>query len=158
MNAKFPEKKKPLLTIDAKLIASFVYQMKGKGETRYFHKNFGYCVELNYWMRLLLLEFMGVVYTHATYHPIFPTLRHESRYKRKTAFIAKAASEEHCALSHSAKDGNSAGCCATNCSTSYLITPICKRWQLGSANMTASQVLVPYHPTLDRKSHTSELQ
>jgi CRISPR-associated endonuclease Cas1 len=83
-------KKLPITKIDRKFISTFVYHMKKKGETRYFNRKLNYCIELNYWIRLLLLEFMGSVRFRSAYHPLFPSLRHESRCKEKTAPIEKA--------------------------------------------------------------------
>jgi len=82
-------KKLPIAKIDAKEISHFVYRMKQKGGAKYFHKKLGYCIELNYWIRLLLLEFMGSVRSRTSYHPLFPSLRHESRCKEKTTPIKK---------------------------------------------------------------------
>jgi CRISPR-associated endonuclease Cas1 len=79
------KKKRPIEEIN-EMIPSFVYRIKKKGKTLYFHKELGYCITLDYWMRLLLLGFMGAVYTDNAYHPIFPSIRHESRCKEKAAF------------------------------------------------------------------------
>ena len=87
------KKKKKIEKIDKKLISFLIYRIKKMGDAYYFNKKLGYCITLNYWTRLLLLEFMGSVNSSRTYHPIFPSLRHETRCKIKTTPKTEVASQ-----------------------------------------------------------------
>lgn len=75
------KKKKEVKTLNPKLISYFISRIKNRGERRYFHKNLGYCITLDYWIRLILLEFMNSVNTGKKFNSIFPSMRHETRCK-----------------------------------------------------------------------------
>lgn len=79
------KKKLPIIKINPRLISAFIYRLKKESEIKYFHRSLGYCIELNYWIRLLLLKFIGCVRERRIYAPLFPSLRHETRCKEKTA-------------------------------------------------------------------------
>ena len=76
------KKKKPIVAVDEKMIKYFIFRIKKSFERYYYHKKLGYCISLEYWLRLNLLEFMGAVNTKSIYHPLFPSLRHETRCKK----------------------------------------------------------------------------
>ena len=68
--------------VDARLITYFLYHMKREFEVPYYHKKLKYCVTLEYWIRLMLVEFMGSVRAQKPYSSYFPSTRHESRCKK----------------------------------------------------------------------------
>jgi len=76
-------KKKTVSFVDAKLISLFVFHIKNKFDSYLYHKKLGYCISLEYWIELLLLEFVGAVNNSKKYEPLFPSFRHESRCVRK---------------------------------------------------------------------------
>ena len=84
------KKKKKISEIDQKAIAYFLSAVKKEFDIRYYHKKLRYCVTLNFWIRLMLLEMMKSVYRGIPYAPLFPSLRHETRCK-KTASSSEAA-------------------------------------------------------------------
>ena len=77
------KKKKPILTVSEKIISHFVSLLKKEFDKLHYHRHLKYCITLDYWVRLILLEFMKVVKSGAIYHPLFPSLRHESRCRKK---------------------------------------------------------------------------
>lgn len=77
------KKKKQIETIDKRTVAYSISRIRKKEESYYFHRQLGYCITLNYWIRLMLLEFMSAIHSDKSYHPLFPSTRHESRCKQK---------------------------------------------------------------------------
>jgi CRISPR-associated endonuclease Cas1 len=75
------QKKKQVEKINQKIIAQFVYKINKKYARYFFHRKLGYCVTLEYWVQLLLLEFSDSVNLNKRYNPIFPSMRNESRCK-----------------------------------------------------------------------------
>ncbi len=76
------KKKKSIDMSNKKIIPIFLSKIKQKFEQKYFHRNLDYCITLEYWIKILILEFMGVVNGgKEQYKPIFPSLRHETRCK-----------------------------------------------------------------------------
>ena len=73
------KKKKKIETIHQKFIPVFISKIKHKFERDYFHRKLGYCVALEYWTKLVLLELMDCINTNKKYNPIFPSLRNETR-------------------------------------------------------------------------------
>jgi CRISPR-associated endonuclease Cas1 len=77
------KKKKSIETVDQKLISLFIFHIKKKLQTYYFHRKLGYGITLEYWIRLLLLDLLHSIDINEKYSPIFPSLRNESRCKNK---------------------------------------------------------------------------
>lgn len=75
-------KKKNRLTEISQLdIAIFINKLKKEMSKYYFNKELGYCITLEYWIRLNALNLMSSI-NHNKYPKLsFPSLRHESRCK-----------------------------------------------------------------------------
>ncbi len=76
------KKKRKVVEIDQKLVGYFIHLIQQGFERRYYYKKLHYCVTLDYWIKLVLLEMMNSVNNYRPYSPIFPTLRHETRCKK----------------------------------------------------------------------------
>jgi CRISPR-associated endonuclease Cas1 len=75
------KKKKSIEIVNKKLISNFIFRVKKEFEQKYYHKKLGYCVTLDYWIKLLVLNFEESVNKGKPYRPAFPSLRHETRCK-----------------------------------------------------------------------------
>lgn len=75
------KKKKKLEKLSEKDIKHFVYSLKKQFEIKFYNKKLKYCVTLNYWIELLLLNFENCIYKNKIYKPNFPSIRNENRCK-----------------------------------------------------------------------------
>lgn len=76
------KKKKPVNEMSQKLISRFVWLVKCRYATSFYHKKLKYCISLNYWMKLNLLQLSRAIREKKEYAPQFPSLRHENRCKK----------------------------------------------------------------------------
>lgn len=84
------KKKKAICEIRPKLISRFIWLAKQRYASLFYHKKLTYCIPLNYWTRLILLEFMHTVRENKEYAPHFPSLRHETRCNKKPPLMKRS--------------------------------------------------------------------
>lgn len=82
-------KKNKIEVVDEKLIKYFLGAVKRKLNTYLYHRKLKYCLQFDYWIHLMLLEFVSAVYENKEYKPLFPSLRHESRCKKPPKAVKK---------------------------------------------------------------------
>lgn len=75
-------KKKNIEKVDEKLVKYFVFCIKKRLNQYAYHRKLKYCIQFDYWIRLVLLECMGAIHEKRKCRPNFPSLRHESRCKK----------------------------------------------------------------------------
>jgi CRISPR-associated endonuclease Cas1 len=70
-------------------IGLFINLLKKQLTRTYYHKNLGYCITLEYWIRLNSLSLLYAI-NHKKYPSWkFPSLRHESRCKNKNSLTMR---------------------------------------------------------------------
>jgi CRISPR-associated endonuclease Cas1 len=77
------KKKKPVISLSQKDISKFLSKIKKGFEINYYHKKLTYCLNLDYFTKLVLLNFIESVNKESFFKPTFPSLRHENRCRNK---------------------------------------------------------------------------
>lgn len=77
------KKKRKFEKITPRDIGLFINMIKNRFAQPHYHKKLGYCVSLEYWMRLNALSLLSAINHHCKPSWKFPSLRHESRCKNK---------------------------------------------------------------------------
>jgi CRISPR-associated endonuclease Cas1 len=80
----FRKKKKYKNRLSDREVPVIINKIKNAFATKYYHRKLGYCVNLEYWTKILLLSFIKSVNENQLWKPLFPTMRHESRCKTKS--------------------------------------------------------------------------
>jgi CRISPR-associated endonuclease Cas1 len=77
------KKKKKVVKVSPKDIAIFINKIKKQLKRQYFNKHLGYCITLEFWIRLNALNLMSGINHNILPRWNFLSLRHESRCKNK---------------------------------------------------------------------------
>lgn len=87
------KKKLPVKKLSNRLIKILISEEKDELQKKYYHRQLGYCVTLEYWIRLMLLSLRRSVDDQVAPNWTFPSLRHESRCSEKALAKAKARAD-----------------------------------------------------------------
>jgi CRISPR-associated endonuclease Cas1 len=75
------KKKKMFESIQNKDIGMFVQNIKQVFEKKLYNKKLTYCITLDYWVKLIILELESAINHDTVFEPLFPSMRHETRCK-----------------------------------------------------------------------------
>jgi len=82
VRAVVSKQKRPRYTATPEQISKTVHLVKRELDRLYFHRQLGYCVRLEYWAQLLLLNLREQVSSQQHPYLYFPSLRHETRCRK----------------------------------------------------------------------------
>jgi CRISPR-associated endonuclease Cas1 len=77
------KKKNKLEKIEKSDVKKFLFLVKKNFNIDFYNRKLKYCISLDYWIKLLVLEIRGAVSQNREVKLFFPSLRHETRCKIK---------------------------------------------------------------------------
>lgn len=77
------KKKNQLQEIEESDIKKFLFLIKKNLNKDFYNRKLKYCIGLDYWIKLLVLEIRGAISQNREIQLFFPSLRHETRCKIK---------------------------------------------------------------------------